>query len=83
MNTYQTYLTLDHSHKIVLSDLPFEEGTKLSINISIVADEIPASTHQLLPKASSDFHALLDNTQGIWTKGDGLEYQQQVRDEWS
>ena len=39
--------------------------SKLSINISIVADEIPASTHQLLPKASSDFHALLDNTQGI------------------
>jgi hypothetical protein len=74
MNTYQTYLTLDHSQKIVLSDLPFKEGTKLSINISIVADEIPTS---------SDFHALLDNTQGIWTKGDGLEYQQQVRDEWS
>jgi len=32
---------------------------------------------------NSDFHTLLDNTQGIWTKGDGLEYQQKVRDEWS
>jgi len=41
--------------------------SKLSINISIVADEIPTS---------SDFHTILDNTQGIWTKGDSLEYQQ-------
>jgi hypothetical protein len=25
---------------------------------------------------------LLTQTAGIWTKGDGLEYQKQIRDEW-
>jgi len=25
---------------------------------------------------------LLDETSGIWTTGDGLEYQQGLRDEW-
>jgi hypothetical protein len=79
MNTYQTYLTLDHSQKIVISNLPFEEGTKLAINIQVVEDESSESSSSPSP----DFEALLDSTQGIWTKGDGLEYQQKVREEWS
>ena len=29
-----------------------------------------------------DFEDLLDKTKGIWTKGDGLEYQQKIREEW-
>lgn len=64
MASYQTYLTLDHSQKIILSNLPFKEGTKLAINIQVVEDE----------GSEVDFETLLDNTQGIWTKGDGLEY---------
>ena len=79
MNTYQTYLTLDHSQKIVISNLPFEEGTKLAINIQVVEDESSESSSSPSP----DFETLLDSTQGIWTKGDGLEYQQKVREEWS
>jgi hypothetical protein len=79
MTSYQTYLTLDHSQKIILSDLPFKEGTKLAINIEVVEDESLEST----PRPFPDFDTLLDSTQGVWTKGDGLEYQQKVREEWS
>jgi len=43
-----------------------------SINIQVVEDE----------KTEADFEALLDKTKGIWTKGDGLEYQQKIREEW-
>ncbi|CCI15011.1 MAG: hypothetical protein ACKPI8_03425 [Microcystis panniformis] len=72
MNSYQTYLIIDHSQKIILSNLPFKAGTKLAINIQVVEDE----------STEADFEALLDKTKGIWTKGDGLEYQQKIREEW-
>ncbi len=29
------------------------------------------------------FERLLQQTRGIWTQGDGLEYQKRLRDEWS
>lgn len=73
MAPYQTYLTLDNSQKIILSNLPFKAGTKLAINIQVVEDE----------SSEADFETLLDKTQGIWTKGDGLEYQQKIREEWT
>ena len=34
------------------------------------------------PEPSGDFEALLERSRGIWTKGDGLEYQQRLREEW-
>ena len=33
-------------------------------------------------KEESSFQALLDQTAGLWTKGDGLAYQQEIRGEW-
>ena len=75
MTSYQTKLIIDESQQIVLDNLPFKKGTKLIINIEVTEEESSLS--------SSDFDTLLDNTQGIWTKGDGLEYQQRMREEWS
>ncbi len=59
MNSYQTYLTIDHSQKIILSNLPFEAATKLAINIQVVEDE----------RTEADFETLLDKTKGIWASG--------------
>ncbi|ACB54211.1 hypothetical protein cce_4864 [Crocosphaera subtropica ATCC 51142] len=67
MASYQTQLTLDESQQIVLENLPFKKGTKLTINIEVTKEENEAP--------SEDFEALLEKTQGIWTKDDGLEYQ--------
>lgn len=73
MTSYQTYLTLDNSQKIILSNLPFKAGTKLAINIQVVESE----------SSEADWETLLDRTKGIWTQGDGLEYQQKIREEWT
>ena len=59
MNSYQTYLTIDHSQKIILSNLPFEAATKLAINIQVVEDE----------RTEADFETWLDKTKGIWASG--------------
>ncbi|MDB9509212.1 hypothetical protein PN502_19560 [Microcystis aeruginosa CS-338/01] len=32
--------------------------------------------------AEADFETLLDKIKGIWAKGDGLEYQQKIREGW-
>ena len=32
---------------------------------------------------NTDFDALLAQTRGIWTSGDGLDYQRRLRDEWA
>lgn len=74
MTSYQTRLTLDESQQIVLSNLPFKKGTKLTINIEV--------TEEKSEDSSEEFEALLERTQGTWTKGDGLEYQQKMREEW-
>ena len=75
MTSYQTQLTIDQSQQIVLSNLPFKEGTKLAIKIEIIEEASSSS--------SLEFDTLLDKTKGIWTKGDGLTYQQKMREEWS
>lgn len=35
------------------------------------------------PSRKDDFAARLDATRGIWTQGDGLKYQQRIREEWT
>ena len=52
MTTYQTQLTLNKSQQIVISNLPFKEGTKLTIKIEAIEEESPES--------SSDFETLLE-----------------------
>jgi hypothetical protein len=33
-------------------------------------------------ESSSSYNTALESTRGIWTKGDGLQYQEKVRKEW-
>ena len=33
-------------------------------------------------KSSGSYQKLVDRTKGIWSKGDGLKYQEQLRSEW-
>ena len=33
-------------------------------------------------ESGSAYHALVEQTRGIWKKGDGLAYQQRLRSEW-
>jgi hypothetical protein len=47
MNTYQTYLTIDNSQQVVLSNLPFAVGTKVEIKIQVVDEKRLAAANQL------------------------------------
>jgi hypothetical protein len=31
----------------------------------------------------STYQTLVNNTKGVWSKGDGLKYQEQLRAEWN
>ena len=65
MTSYQTYLTLDDSQVIVLCNLPFQEGTKLAINIQVVEDESSEVNPKVPLNTLANFETLLDSTQGI------------------
>lgn len=47
MNAYQTYLTIDNSQQVVLSNLPFAVGTKVEIKIQVVDEKRLAAANQL------------------------------------
>ncbi|MBE9054477.1 MULTISPECIES: hypothetical protein [Sphaerospermopsis] len=47
MNTYQTYLTIDNSQQVVISNLPFAVGTKVEIKIHVVDEKRLAAANQL------------------------------------
>ena len=43
---------------------------------------IRTAVKKLRESEEKSFDSLLAQTSGIWNKGDGLEYQQRVREEW-
>lgn len=55
-------------------------------------DDIPAGKHQVVLvidehvkdglRPSETFDALLSQTSGLWKQGDGLRYQENIRNEW-
>ncbi len=47
-----------------------------------LAEEIRPHWQGGVPSEAA-FERLLESTQGIWTAGDGLEYQRRIRDEWT
>ncbi len=48
-----------------------------------VAEAIRQGIHRLKEsRVESNYHAVVQNTQGLWEKGDGLKYQKDMRSEW-
>ncbi len=43
---------------------------------------IRTAVKKLRESEEKTFDSLLNQTSGIWTQGDGLEYQQRAREEW-
>ncbi|HAC64574.1 MAG TPA: hypothetical protein DCF68_13810 [Cyanothece sp. UBA12306] len=59
-------------------------GDSQEVEVIQEAEKIIITTTQVnLIEPISDFDTLLDKTQGIWTKGNSLDYQQKIREEWS
>ena len=57
MRAYKKYVVIEDSHRVVLSDLPFEAGQR--VEIVMIADE-PQATARL-----ETLHTLLTSTQAL------------------
>ena len=76
MGSKRTIITLSEEDKMWL------EGYSKAFNIS-VAEVIRRGIKQLKEShESGPYQKLVENTRGIWKKGDGLQYQTVIRSEW-
>jgi hypothetical protein len=73
----RTVISLDAEEKAWLDRRAAEEGVPMT---QVVRDAIRRLREE--SEARPGFDALLGETRGIWTAGDGLEYQKRLRTEW-
>ncbi len=72
----RTVIALDEQDKAWLDDraraegVPMTELIRRAVRMLRAAPDTPTTQE------------LLERTRGIWPSGDGLEYQERVRDEW-
>ena len=79
MSKTRTILTLDTEDKDWLvstakkQDVPMAEVIRRAIHLYRDAET----------NKPSGFKRLLTETKGVWTEGDGLKYQEKIRNEWN
>lgn len=77
MGSQRTIITISDKDKLWL------EAYSKSHGISM-AETIRRGISELREKESEDLYkTMVQETQGIWEEGDGLEYQVKIRSEWS
>jgi len=74
----RTVISLDPDDKRWLEQQAEYHKTTIA---SLIRQAVKQMRHDAELKTPS-FETLLAHTQGIWTKGDGLIYQQTLREEW-
>ena len=76
MGNQRTIITISDDDKAWLET--YSRLRKISM-----AEAIRRSISYLKTREAEDtYKTLVDKTRGIWQKGDGLEYQKQMRSEW-
>jgi hypothetical protein len=78
LDMIRTLISLDPEDKEWLDRRAQEEGVTMT---QIVRTAVRRYREQC-EAAEPSLQEALRRTSGIWTSGDGLEYQRQVRDEW-
>jgi len=69
-------ITLPEEDKIWLES--YSKASQVS-----VAEAIRQGIRQLKESMGTDtYNTLIQNTRGVWKKGDGLGYQEKIRSEW-
>jgi hypothetical protein len=77
MGSKRTIITLSEEDKLWL------EGYSKARKISL-AEAIRKGIEKLRETDGlKTYHTLVENTRGIWRKGDGLRYQRKMRSEWN
>jgi hypothetical protein len=74
----RTVISLDATEKRWLDKKARAEGVPMTEIVRLAIRRFREASGEEGPS----FEDLLQETKGIWAKGDGLEYQRKVRDEW-
>jgi len=76
MGGKRTIITLPEEDKLWLES--YSKAYRIS-----VAEAIRQGIKRLKESmAESTYSTLVQNTRGVWKKGDGLKYQEKIRSEW-
>ena len=77
MGNLRTIITISEDDKIWLESYSKTSGVSM-------AEAVRRGISELRKREEKNiFRTLIKETQGIWNKEDGLEYQEKVRSEWS
>ena len=76
----RTMIDLNADEKAWLKTYAAQQGTSMA---EVVRSAIRRLRQSSETGDQSFLDELLDQTKGIWTRGDGLEYQKSLRNEWS
>lgn len=68
-------LITDEQHRPLAVQIDYADWLEIERRLGLSNEAAVAPSH--------DFDRLLAETSGIWTEGDGLEYQRRIRDEWT
>jgi len=71
----RTVVAIDNDIKRWIDIKAAQEGVPMT-------ELVRRALRQYREREEQSIDKLLDETSGIWTTGDGLEYQQGLRDEW-
>jgi len=74
----RTVISLKEDDKAWLDRRAEEEGTTMT---ALVRRAVALLRSQIR-KTDPPLEALIEETRGIWTAGDGLSYQERIRGEW-
>ena len=74
----RTLISLDPDDKAWLDQAAAERGVPMSELVREAVRRFRAASDKPRPT----FRALLDRTGGLWQAGDGLVWQDELRDEW-
>lgn len=68
-------LVTNEQHQPIAVQIDYEDWLEIEHRLGLGSETDQAPPH--------DFDRLLAETSGIWSEGDGLEYQRRLREEWT
>ncbi|MBN2495959.1 MAG: CopG family transcriptional regulator [Deltaproteobacteria bacterium] len=74
----RTVISLDEEDKKWLDEISSQEG----IPMTKIIQRAVKLLRERERRRGATLEDLLQRTMGIWTRGDGLQYQEAIRDEW-
>jgi hypothetical protein len=74
----RTVISLDEEDKEWLDRASAERGVSMTELVRVAVRRLRSD----LERGEPSYEALLRQTQGLWRRGDGLEWQDKLRNEW-